>query len=343
MCLLVRDEADILDDQLAFHYAAGVDFVIATDHRSVDGTSEILGRYEAQGRLHVIREESEQLCDGEWRNSMARLAATDFDADWVIPSDADEFWWPRGGSLKELLGAVPPRFGVLTSLWRDFPYRPGEGSFAERMVMRLSLDAPLNDEAGPYHVSTKVAFRADADVVLQGGQHDVQRHRDVRVRAWYPLDVLHFPVRSRDQFERKFGRTGRGKELAAAAGRLDRPLSRHHAAGYAAVQEGRSDEWLARWTLDDRTLARGLEEGWLVEDMRLRDALRALRETGSLPPFPTFPLEPGLVADLTRLGGADALVHAEGRAEALELRVHALEAALARPAALGRLRLGSRR
>ena len=34
---------------------------------------------------------------------MGRLAATELGADWVIHSDADEFWWPRGESLKDVL------------------------------------------------------------------------------------------------------------------------------------------------------------------------------------------------------------------------------------------------
>ena len=50
MTLLVRNEADIVDAQIAFHLNAGVDFVIATDNRSNDGTTEILERYE-RGRL----------------------------------------------------------------------------------------------------------------------------------------------------------------------------------------------------------------------------------------------------------------------------------------------------
>jgi hypothetical protein len=42
MTLMARDEADIVGAQLAFHLNAGVDFVLATDHRSSDGTAEIL-------------------------------------------------------------------------------------------------------------------------------------------------------------------------------------------------------------------------------------------------------------------------------------------------------------
>ena len=32
--LVVRDEVDIVDAQIAYHLNAGVDFVIATDHES---------------------------------------------------------------------------------------------------------------------------------------------------------------------------------------------------------------------------------------------------------------------------------------------------------------------
>ena len=71
-----------------------MDLVIVTDHRSQDGTPDILERY-AQGVGRVFREEAVQRA-ARLADAMARLASTEHGADWVINGDADEFWWPRG-------------------------------------------------------------------------------------------------------------------------------------------------------------------------------------------------------------------------------------------------------
>src|SRR5918996_137458 len=138
MTLLARDEADIVDAQVAFHLSAGVDFVIATDNRSEDGTTEILERYEREGVLHLIREPGDDLRQSEWVTRMAQLAATEYGADWVLNADADEFWWPQGTGLAEVLDAVPERYGVVRAAWRNFVPRPDDARFfAERMIVRL--------------------------------------------------------------------------------------------------------------------------------------------------------------------------------------------------------------
>ena len=138
MTLLVRDEADIVDAQIAYHLHAGVDFVVATDNRSQDATTEILERYARERVLHLIREPGDDLRQSEWVTRMARLAATDFGADWILNTDADEFWHARGASLKELFAVVPARFGAVRGAWRNFVPRPDDGRFfAERMTARL--------------------------------------------------------------------------------------------------------------------------------------------------------------------------------------------------------------
>ena len=84
MTLLVRDERDIVEQHLAFHLASGVDLVIVTDHASTDGTQDVLARHEAEGRVRVLREPDGPFRQREWLTRMARLAATEHGADWVI-------------------------------------------------------------------------------------------------------------------------------------------------------------------------------------------------------------------------------------------------------------------
>jgi hypothetical protein len=119
MTIRTRDDRDLVDAQLAFHFAAGVDFVIANDHRSVDGTRDVLAEYERRGVLHLIRRDAERFVPGEWVDEMARLAATEFEADWVFHTDADEFWWPRGEHRRRAGDRSPSvrrRPGALASL-----------------------------------------------------------------------------------------------------------------------------------------------------------------------------------------------------------------------------------
>ena len=124
--LVVRDEADIVGVQIDYHLNAGVDFVIATDHESRDGTTEILEGYARAGHLLRIPVEGE-MRDWGWRTSMARLAATDYGADWVINTDADEFWVPRAGTLEDVFAAVPEHYGVAYALSRPLFLVPTTG------------------------------------------------------------------------------------------------------------------------------------------------------------------------------------------------------------------------
>jgi hypothetical protein len=265
MTLVVRDEADVVDAQIAFHLNAGVDFVIATDHDSRDGTAEILESYAREGHLRLIRENG-PMKDSHWRTRMARMAASEYGADWVINCDADEFWMPRGGSLKEMLVAVPPRFGVVWALTQHFVPRPDDGAFfAERMIVRVHSDAAINDPTSPFRPHAKAAHRADEGVVVQFGAHSVVSGRLVPFPEWHPADVHHFPFRSLDQYQRKTVRRARG----------DKALGQY-VKGLQASEEGRVLDVYRTLIVDDEALARGLAGGSLVLDARLRDALRAM-------------------------------------------------------------------
>lgn len=269
MTLLVRDEADIVDAQLAFHLRAGVDFVVATDNLSSDGTTEILERYAADGVLHLIREPGDDLRQSEWVTRMAQLAATDFGADWVLNADADEFWWPQGSSLKDVLGVVPGRFGVVRGAWRNFVPRPHDGSFfAERMTVRLCTPS---FHPHPLSTHSKSAHRAVPDVRVGRGNHEAFGTGLVPVRGWYPIEILHFPVRSLEHCMQKYV-----TQFIALEKNAEKGIPGHMAEAYEAYRAGRLAEFYAPLVVHDERLERGLAAGDLAIDTRLRDTLRAL-------------------------------------------------------------------
>jgi Glycosyl transferase family 2 len=319
--VLARDEADVIDAQVAFHLNAGADFVIATDNNSQDGTTEILEGYERLGVLRLIREPAEGLRQGEWVTRMARAAAAEHGADWVINSDADEFWWPRGGSLKEVLGAVPREYGIVQAFWRSFVPRPDDGQpFAERMTARLTQLAPINDPTSFYRPVVKVAHRGDPRVVVARGNHALGESSFATLTTWHPVEVLHFPLRSRAQWMRKVELQGE-----AFTKHIERSGTGYHLKGYDALRDGRIEQQHASLVVDDAALHRGLEEGSLVLDTRLRDALRALREGKPLAfPAATQAEDAAYAVEAAVLSEAYT-VRAQRRLDGLEQRLASLE------------------
>jgi Glycosyl transferase family 2 len=331
MTVLARDEADVIDAQIAFHLHAGVDFVIATDNRSRDGTTNILERYERAGVLHLLREDGDDMRQDEWVTRMARMAATDFGAEWVVNADADEFWWPRGGSLREVLSAVPKRYGVVRGCWRHFLPRPHDGAFfAERMTVRLAEPAFPGDKRTIFHAHQKVAHRGAPDVTIEAGNHNAAGAGLEPVRAWHPVEVLHFSFRSPAQIATK----ARGGWVRNAG---YEPTD-HQLGLDAALREGRIDAFYDSFAVTDEALEHGLADGKLALDTRLRDALRSIREPDGgfrLPsadeapilsfPFPGVDENAAYAAEAAVLVDIDGIVRAEGRVDRLEERLASLE------------------
>src|SRR4051794_20611986 len=112
MTLLVRDERDVIEANVRYHFSQGVDAIVVTDNGSVDGTREILDGLATEFPIHVIDEPSHTYEQSAWVTRMARKAAED-GADWVINSDADEFWTADRGDLRTAFAAVDAEAGSL--------------------------------------------------------------------------------------------------------------------------------------------------------------------------------------------------------------------------------------
>jgi glycosyltransferase involved in cell wall biosynthesis len=107
MTLLVRNEIDIIAHHIAYHLPK-VDLLIVTDNGSDDGTREYLEMIKG-GKVIVIDEPGRDYSQDVWVGRMIRLAIS-HGADWVVNSDADEFWI---GNLRELVAKHGEAHNVL--------------------------------------------------------------------------------------------------------------------------------------------------------------------------------------------------------------------------------------
>lgn len=264
MTLLVRDEADIIAENIAFHLAQGVDHIVAMDNLSLDGTADILRDFERSGVLHYIRQTDDDYAQYRWVTGMARLAHTAFGADWVINNDADEFWYPDSGDLKSVLAAVPPEYAAVTARRVNFPPRamsPG-ANFAAVMVWR---DVQSVNALG-VKLPGKVCHRGVPDIEVAQGNHAVSQAGRLLPAPAAPITILHFPLRSYEQFANKIikggAAYGRNQELPEAIGNTWRTL-------YRVYQQGGLPAWWQQALLTDEAIAARLRDGSLVRDDRL--------------------------------------------------------------------------
>jgi hypothetical protein len=93
-----------------------------------------------------------------------------------------------------------------------------------------------------------------------------------------------------------------------------------------AHRDGRIAELYEPFVVDDEHLASGLADGTLVEDTRLRDALRLLRQKGGAHLDVREPgVDRGYLVELAYIEDNSPFVRAQRRIEALEARASRLE------------------
>lgn len=311
MTLLARNEEDILPAFLAYHFASGVDFIIATDNCSTDSSAEILKNYEREGRLHYIYEAEDTFAQGRWVTNMARLAATKYHADWVINSDADEFWWPGDhSSIKKYLATIPDEIQIVEVQRTNFlplTVHAQEGiPFWEKMVIRDNESTnPLGEPLPP-----KVCHRAHPKVSIAYGNHRATINGRSEATRMDELLVFHFPMRGLQQFTEKIvtgaeainrnneagpqiGRTwrqlftkrtlrkfvdiivNRGK-VSSRSSEVNHQICHTWRELYKLHQEKGLYDYYDEHVLRDPALSAGCASGIYLRDTRLRNRLREL-------------------------------------------------------------------
>jgi hypothetical protein len=184
---------DHLDDYLRFHRAAGIDVVVLGG--TFPSQSAALEQQTQDGFVRQVEGSATP-------TDLARVAADELGADWVIPATPDELWWPRGESLQDVLAIIPPRYGVVQGLVREFLGADelavsAASPFLARTV-RSSLLGPDGAGGASLERLLRPIFRAGPNMTLDARDWTLGG-RLIPMRAWYPIEVFDYSMGTLDQ------------------------------------------------------------------------------------------------------------------------------------------------
>lgn len=263
MTLLTRNEDDILENNICFHLAHGVDFIVATDNGSTDKTPEILEKYVKRGVLwyRTIREFNNE--QAKWVSEMAKIAVKRFGATHLFHCDADEFWYPRRGNLKTFLPIGNEIFYVSVA-----NYFPGNEYIVANPVDQInSRNSTGSANYLLYRYPPKVITTPKFTRVIQGN-HDVRTQKPTIKMNVNHIVIHHFPIRSYEQFKKKVIQTGAAYRIKK---RKTKAMGWHSRAWYKLYEAGRLKKEYRKLCLENR-----------IHDLLATDTLRRVRPPYSI-------------------------------------------------------------
>jgi len=190
MTLLVRDEVSLIEDNLKFHLAQGVDKIIVTDNNSIDGTKEILDKYSRLGVVEIIHEPSNDYDQARWVDRMIRVAIEKYDADWIINADADEFFLSKTRNLKDAL-PVDIQPNILLCWWNWGWVEEGQNW---REVVKFSKPPKNNHKS----IHSARFYRK-----VGPGNHKVHMSRVYAPSVSNDIDLYHIQLNDFEKFRRR--------------------------------------------------------------------------------------------------------------------------------------------
>lgn len=185
---MVKNEADILDATVRHLFTQGVDRALIVDNDSTDATANLLKDLARDLPVFIGQDRETGYYQAHKMTTLAR-AARGAGAKWVIPFDADEFWFAPGMTIRDYLaGQAATR--VEATMYNAFPTRTHPSI--------KSLDSPARLDLSP-HLLPKVSARTHPLLWIGMGNHTALRPG----LSTDGLKIVHVPWRSSEQFIRK--------------------------------------------------------------------------------------------------------------------------------------------
>ncbi len=282
MTLLVKDEVDIIADNIRVHSALGVDNFVVMDNGSTDGTRELLASLAKNFEMTIIDRPVLDYQQSNWKTEMSRIATKKYGADWVITNDADEFWIPKEGDLKHELSATGSIIACQRAniLFSRKAFDEGGKYYEETNRVLYPIHYAQGIQEREEHLSImlgeihgKVMVRTLGLLRVKGGNH-----RAWHLWGWYNqcdsanVMVYHFPIRSKQHFISNI------ENRRALLKKGVTKMGSHYKRWVKMLEEGKLEEELSRLVLDENyeKVLRNL--GVVVEDHTPRNRIGKLLE-----------------------------------------------------------------
>lgn len=217
MTLVVKDEEDIIESNIRFHKAMGVDGFIVTSHNSTDRTNEILEKLKQEGIvLEIFYKTDLEHKHHIWVEDMIKTAKRKYKAVWVINADADEFYFSKDLNLKKSILRYKKTNVNVLKVDSTFLYPDGREDylncpyFVTRPFMEYQLEMLDIKQKEEFKLFTgaycpKVIHKIKGFKRILDGNHGVKMRNKVEV---FPLEIVlyHFYIRNYKGYEKKVKR-----------------------------------------------------------------------------------------------------------------------------------------
>lgn len=184
---MVRNEADVIRATVLHQLNQGLDAVLVADNGSTDATIEILSELATDHPVYIAHDRMTAYYQGEKMTNLSQVARR-AGADWVVPFDADEFWFAADSTVAEFLRGCRQHY-VYGQMHNLFPLANTTAIDGRTM---FNVDTSKSKHR-------KVAFRTHRLARLAMGNHHVTRSGS----HTGGLFVAHLPWRSYKQFRQK--------------------------------------------------------------------------------------------------------------------------------------------
>lgn len=199
---MVKNEVDIIESHVRYNLNI-VDEMLILDNGSTDNTLNILYELQKEGlSLHIIEDNSRRYEQATKMNQLLKKAVEEFNADVIVPIDADEFIISsKGGTPRGILENIDPNSYYLAK-WKTYVPEFNKDNDEKFIPSKITL---CRDDV--FEEFYKAIFPKELvleyNVELSFGNHELyydSKYKDVIKSVVNPdLRIAHYPIRSKEQ------------------------------------------------------------------------------------------------------------------------------------------------